>query len=91
MTGTSTRLYEVSGLDTCLPDSLDFRFTDDPSQPSCLQNRPRQSSESVGPFYVSVPVVFSESHDGNDMQLQIAVADSKDQELRCGPILTTQM
>ena len=68
MTSTS-RLYEVSGsgLDLGPPDSLDVRFTDDPSLPSCLPNMLRPFSESV--------VVFSESHDVNDMQLQVALVD----------------
>ena len=57
LTNTSTRLYEVSG--------LDVRFSDGPSQPSCLPNMPRPFSESV----------LSESHDVNDMQLQVAWAE----------------
>ena len=56
------------------PHSLDIKFTDDPSQPSCLQNIPRPFSESVGSLSASKSVVFSELHDVNDMQLQVAGA-----------------
>ena len=43
--------------------------------PALVPNMPRQCSESVGSFYVSDLVVFSESPDVNDWQLQAALAD----------------
>ena len=75
MTSTSTRRYEVSGLDPGTPVSLDVRYTDDPSMPCCLPNMPRQLSKSGGSFSASEPVVFSELHDVSDMRSQVASDD----------------
>ena len=44
VTSTSTRRYAASGLDPGIPVSLDVRFAEDPSLPSCLPNMPRQLS-----------------------------------------------
>ena len=44
VTSTSTRRYATSGLDPGTPISLDVRFAEDPSLPSCLPNMPRQLS-----------------------------------------------
>ena len=43
--------------------------------PSCLPNTQRPFSESAGSVSACEPVVFSESHDVNDVQLQVALAD----------------
>ena len=75
LTSTSTRRYEVSGWDHGNPVSPDVRFTDEPSRPSCLPNMPGQIWESGGSFSASEPVVFSESHDVNDMRSQVAFDD----------------
>ena len=75
MTSTSTRRYEVSGLDSGTPVSLDVRLTDDPSMPSCLPNMARQLSEAGGSLAASELVVFSESHDVNDIRSPVASDD----------------
>ena len=75
MTSTSTRWYEASVLDLGPPDSPNVRFTDDLSLPYCLPDMPRPFWESGGSFPASEPVVFSESHDVNDMQSQVAFDD----------------
>ena len=46
-----------------------------PFRSSAQPNMPRQTSESAGPFHVRGPGVFSESHDVNDMQLRVVLAD----------------
>ena len=75
VTSTSTRGYAVSGLDPGTPVSLDARFTEDPSLPSCLPNMLRQLVKSGGSFSTSEPVVFSELHDVNDMRSIVASDD----------------
>ena len=57
-------------LDPGTPVSLDVRFTDDPSLPSCLPNMPRQLSKSGGSLLVA-----NQLHDVNDMRSQVASYD----------------
>ena len=59
LTSTSTRRYEVSGLDPGTPVSLDVRFAEDPSLPSGLPYMPRQLPKCGGSFSANLLCILS--------------------------------
>ena len=83
VTSTSTRLFEISGLDSDSPDSLDVRFTAEHAETIC-QNLSAHVLQANPLCFLSRKMCMTCS-------CKSLWLIQMDPELRCGLVLTTQM